>query len=182
MKKYILMFAIAGIAISSCKENEKTETETETVDVTTVANEAARNGNSETVMSADVPDTIRTSFMVKNPGATKVIWKKYEPQEDDGLSRNDEYWYATYYNEGADYSSWYNNNGLWVKTSTKISGPSELPDAVNKTINAQYPGYTIVEIDKENDKDMDMYEIELKKGDQKAKLKILPNGQVFKRK
>lgn len=29
---------------------------------------------------------------------------------------------------------------------------------------------------------MDMYEVELKKGEAKAKLKILPDGTVFKRK
>ncbi len=68
------------------------------------------------------------------------------------------------------------------KTSTKVPGNSKLPDAVNKTINDSYPGYTIVEIDEENDKDMDMYEIELNKGDSKVKLKILPNGEIFKRK
>ena len=180
MKKYLLFFAVAGFTLVSCKENENKETET--VDVTTVANEANTAGTAATVSADNVPDTIRTSFMAKYPNATKVTWKKYEPQEDDGLSRNEEYWYTTYSNEGADYTSWYDNQGLWVKTSTKVPGPSSLPDAVNKTINAQYPGYTIDEIDKENDKDMDMYEVKLVKGDQKAKLKILPNGEVFKRK
>jgi uncharacterized membrane protein YkoI len=95
---------------------------------------------------------------------------------------DDNYYYVRYNNDGADYVSWYNNRGEWVKTSTRITGNPNLPDAVNKTINAQYPGYTIVEIDKENDKNMDMYEVELKKGEAKAKLKILPDGTVFKRK
>jgi hypothetical protein len=49
-------------------------------------------------------------------------------------------------------------------------------------LNAQYPGYAIEEVDRENDKDMEMYEIKLRKGEEKAKLKVLPNGEVFKRK
>lgn len=93
------------------------------------------------------------------------------------------YYYVRFNDNGIDYADWFNAQGDWVKSSTKFTGgSSKLPEAVNKTIAAQYPGYEIVEIDKENDKDMDMYEIELKKGEAKAKLKILPDGTVFKRK
>lgn len=94
----------------------------------------------------------------------------------------DNSYYVTFQNKGTDVTSWYNNLGDWVKTSTKIPGDSRLPDAVNKTLNEHYPGYKIEDISKENDKNMDMYETKLNKGEEKIKLKVLPNGEVFKRK
>ena len=183
MTNKIFLPAIAAMALlfSSC-DNSKKETNTSDVPVATVAKEAAKEGKSVTITTEEVPDTVRMLFSKKYPKATKTVWMKYEPVESDDLKMDDQYYYVTYYTDGADYTSWYNNHGEWVKTSTRVTGNANLPDAVNKTINDQYPGYTIVEIDKENDKDMDMYEIELKKGDEKAKLKILPNGTIFKRK
>jgi hypothetical protein len=59
---------------------------------------------------------------------------------------DDQYYYVRYNNNGADYMSWYNNRGDWVKTSTRVPGNKNLPDAVNMYINENYPGYTIEEI------------------------------------
>ena len=64
----------------------------------------------------------------------------------------------------------------------RISGPKELPDAVNMTLNKEYPDYTITEIDKENDKNIEVYEIDLEKGESKVKVKVSPDGTVVKRK
>jgi hypothetical protein len=102
--------------------------------------------------------------------------------EDDDLVKDDTYYYVRYNNDGADYTTWYNNRGEWVKTGTKVAGDKNLPGAVNQYINANYPGYKIEEIQKENDKNMNMYEIKMYKGNSKVKLKILPNGRVFKKK
>lgn len=92
------------------------------------------------------------------------------------------YYYVTFQDRGNDVISWYNNLGNWVKTSTRIPGDFRWPDAVNKTLSEQYPRYKIEEISKENDINIDMYEIKLNKGKEKAKLKVLPNGEIFKRK
>lgn len=181
-KIYLSAIAATVILCSSCDNSKKEKTTPEGPPMTVVAEEAVKEGKSITITTEQVPDTVKMLFAKKYPAATKTVWMKYEPVENDELKMDDEYYYVTYYADGADYTSWYNNHGDWVKTSTKVEGNAKLPDAVNKTINDQYPGYTIVEIDKENDKDMEMYEIELKKGDEKAKLKILPNGTIFKRK
>ncbi len=181
-KIYLSAIAATVLLFTSCDNSKKEDKNESTVPVTVVAKEAVKEGKSITVTTEQVPDTIRTSFMKKYPKATKTVWMQYEPGDNDDLKMDDQYYYVTYYSDGADYTSWYNNHGEWVKTSTKVPGNAKLPDAVNKTINDQYPGYAIVEIDKENDKDMEMYEIELKKGEEKAKLKILPNGTIFKRK
>lgn len=184
VKNLACLLAISSFAIFSC--NSKTEetktTEPEKTPVAVVAKQASTEGTSVTVDAEKVPEAIRTSFTTKYPKVKKVEWVSYTPVETDELEMDDQYYYVRYNNDGADYTSWYNNRGEWVKTSTKIPGNSKLPDAVNKTINDLYPGYTINEIDKENDKDMDMYEIELNKGESKVKLKILPNGTIYKRK
>jgi hypothetical protein len=180
-KIYLSAIVGATILFSSC-DNSKKDNNDSNVPVATVAKEAATEGKSVTITTEEVPDTVRMLFSKKYPGATKVVWMKYEPVESDELKMDDQYYYVTYAADGADYTSWYNNHGQWVKTSTKVTGNAMLPDPVNKTINDQYPGYMIVEIDKENDKDMDMYEVKLRKGEEKAKLKILPDGTIFKRK
>lgn len=174
-----------ALLMSACKDQKKDESVTvpvEQVPVATVAKEASSEGRSVAVITADVPDTVRSLFEKKYPKALKTTWMKYEPVTSDDMQMDDQYYYVRFNDNGADYTSWYNNRGDWVKTSTKVPGSAKLPDAVNRTINVQYPGYTIEEIDKENDKDMEMYEVKLRKGDAKAKLKILPNGEIFKRK
>ncbi len=184
VRNLLTVLSISSLAIFSCKSKttDTTTTKPEETPVAVVAEQARTEGKSVTVVAADVPEPIRTSFTTKYPKAERVEWVSYTPVESDELEMDDQYYYVRYNNDGADYTSWYNNRGEWVKTSTKVPGNSKLPDAVNQTINASYPGYTIVEIDKENDKDRELYEIELNKGEDKVKLKILPNGEVVKRK
>ena len=184
-----LHLAVAACIVTgaiSCNNNEKTSETSASADtsvsVKTVAQVAAIEGTAVAVSASEVPDTIRNSFTAKYPKAVTPQWAKYTPVETDYLPMDDQYYYVMFTNNGEDITSWYNNKGEWVKTSTKIKGDPRLPDAVNKTLNAQYPGYAIEEVDRENDKDMEMYEIKLRKGDEKAKLKVLPNGEVFKRK
>jgi len=187
--KIIFPLLSAGLLMLASCDNDKKDatvtTETTTVSdvpVTTVAKTAEVEGKKTVITVDQVPEPIVKSFNVKYPTIKPIEWVKYEPIESDELDMDDEYYYVRYNNDGADYMSWYNNQGEWVKTSTKIPGNSKLPDAVNKTINDQYPNYTIVEIDKENDKNMEMYEIELKNGEEKAKLKVLADGTIYKRK
>ena len=178
--KHLIPVAIIALGILSCN-NKKKEIVSD-VPIATVVKEAEKEGKSTRISSEQVPDSVLLLFNKRYPAATKVVWMKYEPVESDDLDMDDSYYYVTYYNSGGNYTSWYNNQGAWVKTSTRITGNPNLPDAVNKTINAQYPGYKITEIDKENDKDRDLYEVELHKGEAKAKLKILPDGTIVKRK
>ncbi|MEJ7625814.1 MAG: PepSY-like domain-containing protein [Ferruginibacter sp.] len=194
MKNFVIVTLISGIGLFSC-DNTRKDTVTETTvpapidtvasdaaTITTIAQQATRDGNGIVIKNDEVPDTIRTSFTTKYPRVKKSEWYRYQPVEEDEMKMDDSYYYVRFNDNGADYTTWYNNRGEWVKTATKVPGNKNLPDAVNKYINVNYPGYTIEEISKENDKDMDMYEIKMNKGDSKVKLKILPNGKVFKRK
>ncbi len=188
MKYSIYFFSVAlSLTAMSCNDDKKKEEVTVVKEETTTAvNDVAKKSRTEgtvkTITVEQVPDTIEYAFKTKYPKAISPVWVEYTPIESDELIMDRNYYYVTFNDRGSDITSWYDNNGDWVKTSTKIPGDSRLPDAVNKTINEQYPGYKIEEISKENDKNMDMYEVKLNKGEEKAKLKILPNGEVYKRK
>ncbi len=186
MKKILFLTATAGsILLFSCNNEQKNAAGNamkDTIPVSVVAQTADTSGTSSMLNAEQVPDTIRTSFMMKYPKAMKPVWIKYTPEADDDMNMDATYYNVHFMNNGEDVTAWYDNYGAWVKTSTRIPGDSRLPDPVNKTLNAMYPGYKIDEIEKENDKDMDMYKIKIFKGDNKVKLKILPNGEVFKRK
>lgn len=185
MKK-LSMLTFSAIATgllltTGCKETEKKEVTTTETEITKIEQPM---GPVDIEMSA-VPESVQTSFKTKSAKAEKITWKKYTAnaaEDDTRLVANNDYYYATYYDNGADYTTWYDANGAIVKTSMKVKGPSELTDAVNMVINKEYPGYTISEIDKENDKDIDVYEIELNKGESKSKIKITPAGEIVKRK
>jgi hypothetical protein len=187
MKYTIYFFAVtisfAAISCNNEKKQEEVVVQKETaIPVEEVAKSSKTEGIVKTISTEQVPDTIEYTFKTKYPKAVSPVWVEYTPIESDELAMDRNYYYVTFTDRGTDITSWYDNNGDWVKTSTKIPGDSRLPDAVNKTINDEYPGYKIEEISKENDKNMDMYEVKLNKGEEKAKLKILPNGEVFKRK
>lgn len=187
MKLTICLFAVAAsITVISCNNEKKqdqvvTTTDT-TISVKDVAVKSMTEGTKKTITTQEVPDTIEYAFKEKYPKAVSPVWVEYTPVATDELPMDNSYYYVTFQDRGADVTSWYNNFGDWVKTSTRIPGDSRLPDAVNKTLNDQYPDYKIEEISKENDKNMEMYEIKLNKGEEKAKLKVLPNGEIYKRK
>ncbi len=190
--KNIAIVAAAGLFAVGCnnqKDNDTVLVKDSTTVVKTDASAAIKTddfdmteGKSTVVMEADVPAPVKTTFTTKYPKVTKAEWLSYEPTDWDEWTVDKKYYFVKYNDRGTEYYNWYDNEGNWVKSSTKVTGDPKLPDAVNKTINEKFPGYTIDEIDKENDNDRDMYEVKLVNGDKKAKLKILMNGEIFKQK
>lgn len=186
--KFTLMAFSTLLALSSvsCKDDKK-ETVSYIKDTTaTVSNDVAKpvltEGKAVSVSIEKVPQPVTVSFKTKYPKVLTPQWIEYTPIESDELPMDNTYYYTQFDDNGANMTAWYNALGDWVKTSTVIPGDSRLPDPVNKTINAMYPDYKIEEIKKENDKNMEMYKIKMNKGDDKVKLKILPNGEIVKSK
>ncbi|MBC7934672.1 MAG: PepSY-like domain-containing protein [Rhizobacter sp.] len=178
------------LLVTSCddaKKDDKTpDAETTTVaktdenKVTTVR--YSGDGNRTVVTKTAVPAQVATTFEEKFVKADKVEWVKYDPIEEDNWDTDKDYYFANYEMDGIPYSTWYTPEGDWIKTTTPFKDIKGLPLAVSKAIADGFPGFEVVEIDKENDKNMDMYEVEMKKGEEKAKVKFLPNGDVFKAK
>ncbi len=188
MKATLILFSAAIIlSTASCKDEKKETTSyiaDTTASVTTdvaVTPPSRFEGKSVKISADSVPAPIATSFKQKYPKVLTPEWVYYTPVEADELPMDDTYYYVQFSDNGDDYFSWWNNSGEWIRTATIIPvGDPRLPAAVNKTITASYPDYTIESISKENDKDMDMYKIKLFKGEDKVKMKILPNGEIFK--
>jgi uncharacterized membrane protein YkoI len=178
------VIATGLLLVTGCNEQEKT-VETTTPDAIVVDNTATRTAGPVDVKMEEVPVTVQTSFKSKYANAGEIQWKKYyvtQEEDDVRLIPNNDYYYVIYNNDGYNYNTWYDTTGVMVKSTMIVSGPKELPNAVNMTINKEFPGFTVTEIEKDNDKDMDIYEIDLEKGESKAKIKITPDGTIVKRK
>jgi uncharacterized membrane protein YkoI len=134
-----------------------------------------------------VPVTIRTSFETKYPKATKVVWYQYMPDKTQTADPtawyyvlDDKDYYVTFNWEDADYIAWY-DNGAWIRSSQNIDN-IDLPADVMRSINTQYPGFRIVDVDLERDNKQDLYEVKLVKGDTKWNVHYLANGSVARKK
>jgi hypothetical protein len=179
-----LFISGAIIMFSSCGENSTTEATKDSTASATVADNTA-----VAPASVDVPATTRANFETKYPGASNVTWSYYdEPYNNIDwewtawpvLDKND---YLVRYNwNGADYYSWYDQDGNWVGSVTSISDYNGLPAPVNASIKKEFPGYTITGVDKENDKDKEVYEVKLENGSEKARALIGADGKVWKKK
>lgn len=187
MKRLQMLMLSAGIFLYACGDNRETatvneETTTENAAVETPVTMAPAPGTSVEVRSEEVPDNVRTTFTTKYPNIQATNWSRYEPIDGDDWALDQDYYYVRYNNNGNDYTDWFNHNGEWQKSTMVVKDHTSLPSAIHNYLEKNYSGYTIVEVDKENDKDMDMYEIELNKDGDKVKLKLLPDGTVFKKK
>lgn len=133
-----------------------------------------------------VPASIRTSFTTKYPKATSVVWYRYDPGPMKigtdvwyhSLDAND--YYVVFTMDDGDYIAWY-DNGSWIRTSKTIDD-TELPVAIQRAINSQYPGFTITDVDHEFDDKQEVYEVDLENGATKWTVHYSPTGSVIKKK
>ncbi len=177
----------ASLSLGMVACNDTSTTDTEKKDTTVVAATSTENTPVNNT-STDVPAPTRTAFEAKYPNASRVTWSRYKAETDRKdmdpsdweykLDTND---YTVMFNwNGEDYYAWYDDSNL-IRATSRVES-SKLPAAVNDAINKEFPGYTIKEIDKENDKDRTTYEIDLDKNGEKMKVHIDENGKVVKKK
>ena len=181
---------VVAVACGDTANNTADGKDTTSTVASTGDDAASPATNDATATSADVnvPSATRTSFETKYPNASNVKWSRYKPVDKTTVDKDD--WrynldsndYEVSFNwDGLDYYAWY-NDGNWLRASTNITDYSKLPAAVNNLIKNQYAGYEITEADKEHDNDRTLYEIDLKKGDDKLKLHVDENGKIVKKK
>ncbi len=179
LKNWIFISGVLFI-ISSCGETP--------ADSTASANNSTANNTASNAAAVEVVPTAKTSFETKYPAASNVTWAYYEPYSDVdwewvGWPILDPKDYTVRYNvDGADYYTWYDQDGNWVATVNPVTDYNGLPAAVNNTIKKQFDGYTITSVNKENDKDREAYEIKLEKGSDKMKALITTDGALLKKK
>ncbi len=174
----VLVIAIMAGFVLSCNNNKSGTTDTDTTTVT-ATDTMPSPPVTETTPTVAVPDNTRLAFEKKYPGATNVVWVRKNKSTAKTTSPDSTDYQVTYRWEGVDYTTWYEWDGDWVATRTKITN-DKLPAAVNDAIAKKYAGYTITEIDKENDKDMTSYEVDLEKGSEKITVHFSASGKVQK--
>ena len=146
---------------------------------------AMKVGDKMVITRDEVPDDIIKTAEKKYPENKNVVYTVERVPNKSNTDTTYLYHYNFDYAENDNHYHYvYDNTGNEVVVDTKkemdypkIAG---LPDAISKSVAENFPGYKVVEMDKENDKDIDMYELELHKGDEKRKVKILMDGTLFK--
>jgi hypothetical protein len=186
MKLRFQLLALAGFAFfASCGNSSDNKTGEDT----TVTSTTTTTTDNTSVANIEVPVTTKTSFETKYPQASSVRWGYHRPDMSfiewdwSGWPVVDTSDYIANFSwEGNDYWAWYDANGEWIGTVNRISDPTTLPAAVNTAIKAQYKDYTVISVDRENDKNRTAYEIQLESGADKLKVLVDENGKIMKKK
>ncbi len=178
-KKLLPSIFFAATFLVACGENSneaKPISEEKTVVV-----EKAGEGEKTEIDVQTVPAPVKTTYDNKYAKAENVKWSSYKPVTADSLEMDNDYYYVTYRWNYIPYEAWYKADGNLVREEEIIYLPNsgDMPKAIVRSIMLKYPGYEIAEKDKENDKDIEMYEVELHKGNEKVKVRFLLNGEIY---
>jgi len=174
--KQIFSLLALGTALffTSCKENESEYAKK-------IA--AMKVGDKMIITRDEVPDNIIVVAEKKYPENKKVVYTIERVPNKSNTDTTYQYHYYFDYDENDNHYHYvYDHTGNEVVVEKEMDFPriAGLPDAISKSVAVNFPGYTVVEMDKENDKDIDMYELELHKGEEKKKVKFLMDGTLFK--
>lgn len=146
--------------------------------------------------ATDVSGTVVVSsgtqkaFYDQYPNASNVVWSSYDPNviilndwelaEYESLDASD---YAVAFDmDNERYYAWYDSDGNWVGSAYVVKDYTALPSAVHSTISAQFPSYTIKNVNREYKRDRVCYEVVLKRDDSKVVLLMDNNGNIIKQK
>lgn len=128
-------------------------------------------------------------FTTRFPNASDVVWYRYTPDErvevlptdwDYGMDASD--YEVRFRIDGIDYQAWY-NDGKWVRSETMTTtNTSKLPSNINDLLKSQYAGYTIKDVETEQNSTRTIYEIALTKGNERCKVFYTSDGAIIKKK
>ena len=146
------------------------------------------NKKMKTLSKVDAEAAMVTDFESRYPDVSAVTWYRYSPPDridllpwdwDYTMDEND--YEVRYTMDGNDYVAYY-DNGRWVRSEAMTFDRSKLPASVTTAINSQYAGYTIKDVDREDEANQVLYEIELVKANEKCKIHYASNGNIVKKK
>ncbi len=140
------------------------------------------------LVRTDVQTVMVTDFESRYPSASSVVWYRYDPYDrvevlptDWNYTMDASDYEVVFTSDGNQYVAYYDNGG-WIYSETYTFDRSKLPAAVNNAISAQYAGYTIKDVSREDSKNRIVYEVELTKGNDKCKIHYGADGSVVKKK
>ncbi len=130
-----------------------------------------------------------TDFTTRFPNSSEVVWYRYNPDDridvlptdwDYNMDASD--YEVKFKMDGTDYQAWY-NDGKWVRSEAVLMGnTSKLPANITDMLKTQYAGYTIKDVETEQNSNRTIYEIELAKGNEKCKVHYTSEGAIIKKK
>jgi len=131
-----------------------------------------------------------TDFTTRFPNSSEVVWYRYTPEDRADLYPTD--WDYTmdasdyevkFKMNGTDYQAYY-DDGKWVRTESMVINTTNttLPANINDLLKNQYNGYTIKNVETEQNSSRTVYEIELAKGNEKCKVFYTSEGAIIKKK
>ncbi len=118
----------------------------------------------------EVPNAVSKSFAAKFPTAKNVKWDK----------ENDTEWEAEFKMSGVEYSANFDNDGTWKETEHEIN-ESEIPAMVKATLDNEFSGYEIEEVEISETVDGKVYEFALDNDENEMEVAIDMNGKVIKK-
>jgi len=120
--------------------------------------------------TSSAPEAATKAFSAKFPNAKNVKWDK----------ENENEWEAEFKIGGVEYSANYTSDGIWKETEHEIK-KSEVPANVIATINTEYAGYKIEEMEISETIEGLVYEFEIEKGESEWEIAIDATGKVTKK-
>ena len=136
----------------------------------------------------DAEAAMVTDFETRYPTASTVTWYRYSPADRTDLvpsdwqyALDDQDYEVRYIMDGNEYVAYY-DNGKWLRSETMVFDRSKLPASVTNAINSQYAGYSIKDVDREDEDKQIIYEVELVKGNEKCKIHYAADGTIVKKK
>lgn len=120
--------------------------------------------------TVNVPEKVKTAFSQKFPTAKKVKWEK----------ENETEWEAEFKMNGTKYSANFLFDGTWTETEYEIE-KSAYPAAVKQTLDSEFAGYDIEEVEISETTDGKVYEFALEKDETDMEAAISPDGKVVKK-
>lgn len=156
MKSIFMMLLGATLFFTSSCTSEKHEEETTT---------------EITESELQIPEVVSNAFTAKFPSATEVEWEMESETEYE----------ANFEMEGKEYSAKFDQAGTWLETETAIK-VTDLPEVVTKSLNKEFPGYTIDEAEKADTFDKGtVYEVEVEKGEETWVVVVSADGTILKK-
>lgn len=102
------------------------------------------------------------------PNAYKVAWEKENEME----------WEAEFDQYGKEYSANFANDGSWLETEYEL-GTSDLPSAVQNTLDSEFSDYEIKEAELSETSEGVKFEFELEKGETEIEVTIHAAGLII---
>lgn len=138
----------------------------------------------------NVPLTTQTAFIEQYPNSRNIVWAQYDPNvivlnewELTGWQTLDQSDYVVRFDmDNENYYAWYDSDGTWIGTAYVVNDFSTLPTLVSSAVRNKYPFHTMTNVSREYYSDRMLYEVVVKKDDQKVVMLVDANGNIVKEK